>query len=54
MTTKGIEDAIEPEILVALCMRYKLGGYGKEFFGVYLNQRKQAYRDAKIASKGKK
>ena len=34
-------DAIDPEILVSLIMRYKIGGYGKEFFSAYLNKRKK-------------
>ena len=29
----GILDALDPEIMVKIIMNYKLGGFGKEFFG---------------------
>ena len=32
-------DSIDPEVLVDLIVRYKLGGYGKEFFSSYLKRK---------------
>lgn len=32
-------------MLVEMFKKYKLGGFGREFFWEYLNKRKQAYRD---------
>lgn len=37
------EDSISPEILMRLVLYHKIGGYGKEFFGNYLNKRKSKY-----------
>ena len=42
-------DAIAPEILMRQILHHKIGGYGKEFFGVYLSKRK-----AKFLNKNKK
>ena len=39
-------DSIEPEVLVDLIVRYKVGGYGKEFFSQYL-KRKYRKKDSK-------
>ena len=43
-------DSIEPEVLVDLIVRYKVGGYGKEFFSQYL---KRKYRKKESKSKDK-
>ena len=42
-------DAIQPDVLMRLILHYKIGGYGREFFSVYLNKRK-----AKFIAKNKK
>jgi len=43
-------DAIPPEVFMRQIVQYKLGGYGKEFFGPYLQKRKAKY----LEMKGKK
>jgi len=40
-----ISDAIEPKVLSEVILKYKLGGFGKEFFCEYLSKRKDKYRD---------
>lgn len=41
-----VSDAIKPKVISELILRYKIGGYGKEFFCDYLNQRKEKYRQS--------
>jgi hypothetical protein len=41
-----ITDAIEPKVLSEVILKYKLGGFGKEFFCEYLSKRKDKYRDS--------
>ena len=38
-----VSDAIQPEVLMRLILHYKIGGFGKEFFSVYLNKRKTKF-----------
>ena len=40
-------DAIAPEIIMRQILHYKIGGYGKEFFSIYLNKRKAKFIDKK-------
>ena len=40
-------DAISPEVLMRLILHYKIGGFGKEFFGNYLSKRKAKFVDKK-------
>lgn len=44
-------DSIPPEVLMRQILQYKIGGYGKEFFGAYLSKRKQKYIDMKSKKK---
>ena len=44
-------DAIEPYVISHMIYKYKLGGYGVEFFSNYLNRRKQTYREQVINKK---
>ena len=47
-TTQETEilDAIEPEVLMRQILQYKIGGYGKEFFGAYLSKRKAKWKES--------
>jgi len=45
-------DAIAPEVVMRQILQYKVGGYGKEFFGTYLTKRKTKWKDKD--KKGKK
>jgi len=40
-------DAINFEDLKDIIMTYKLGGYGKEFFGGYLESKRAKYKEMK-------
>ena len=44
-------DAIAPEITMRLILHYKIGGYGKEFFGNYLSKRKSKFIENKKKKK---
>ena len=44
-------DAIAPEITMRLILYYKIGGYGKEFFGNYLSKRKSKFIENKKKKK---
>ena len=46
-------DAIAPEVLMRQILQYKIGGYGKEFFGPYLSKRKIKWKE-KQSKGGKK
>jgi len=43
----GSTDAICLKTLNDVIMLYKLGGYGKEFFGPYLESKKSYYKELK-------
>ena len=42
-------DSIDPEVLVDLIIRYKLGGYGKEFFSQYLKRKKKIAKSKEMS-----
>mmetsp|Transcript_19959 Transcript_19959/g.24659 ORF Transcript_19959/g.24659 Transcript_19959/m.24659 type:complete len:96 (-) Transcript_19959:146-433(-) len=44
-------DAITPEILMRQILQYKIGGFGKEFFSVYLSKRKARQQEKKQKKK---
>ena len=48
-----VEDAIDPKHLAVLILKYKIGGYGREFFAQYLLSKKKKYLEQKLAKKGK-
>jgi hypothetical protein len=41
-------DAIDPEILVSMILRYKLGSFGVEFFQNYSRQKKTLEKRASV------
>ena len=51
--TDGFSDALVLKSLAKLILKYKIGGYGKEFFGDYLSSKKQVFKENKLKKKGR-
>ena len=47
------QDAIVPLNLATIIMKYKIGGYGREFFDRDLKNKKKKFVENKLAKKGK-
>ena len=45
--SEELSDAINLEELKDVIMTYKLGGYGREFFGSYLESKRNKYKEMK-------